>query len=102
MANNVITIDPKRVNQAGRDIVDQGTKMYNALKDIQDIVNGTKKCFQSDGGDSARTNFNSSAAKFDEFKKFIHEYGQFLQNYGSAHQKMDSEVSTLAGKIPKL
>ena len=39
--------------------------------------------------------------KFD-FKKFIHEYGQFLQSYGSAHQKMDSEVSTLANKIPKL
>lgn len=102
MGNNVITIDPKKVNDAGKEIVEQGTKMYNALKDIQDIINGTKKCFQSDGGDSARANFNSSATKFDEFKKFIHEYGQFLQSYGSAHQKMDSTVSDLARKIPKL
>ena len=102
MANNVITIDPKKVNDAGKEIVEQGTKMYNALKDIQDIINGTKKCFQSDGGDGARANFNSSAAKFEDFKKFIHEYGQFLQSYGSAHKKMDSEVSSLANKIPKL
>ncbi len=102
MANNVITIDPKKVNDAGKEIVEQGNRMYNALKDISDIIDGTKKCFQSDGGDSARANFKSSAAKFEDFKKFIHEYGQFLQSYGSAHQKMDSEVSTLANKIPKL
>ncbi len=102
MANNVITIDPKKVNDAGKEIVVQGTKMYNALKDIQDIIEGTKKVFRSEGGDSARTNFKSSAVKFDQFKKFIHEYGEFLQSYGSAHQKMDSEVSSLATKIPKL
>lgn len=102
MANNVITIDPKRVNDAGKEIVNHGTKMYNALRDIQSIIDGTKKVFQSEGGDSARANFKSSAAKFDQFKKFIHEYGEFLQSYGSAHQKMDSEVSSLATKIPKL
>ena len=102
MANNTITIDTSKVNQAGRTIIDEGTKMYNALEDIKDIINNTKKCLQSDGGDSARANFNSSAAKFDEFKKFIHECGEFLQSYGAAHEKLDSEVSDLANKIPKL
>lgn len=102
MDNNVITINPARVKSTGRVIEEQGTKMYNALKDIQRIVAETKKCFQSEGGDKARENFNSSAAKFDDFKKFVHEYGQFLQSYGDAHEKMDSEVSALAGKIPKL
>lgn len=101
MTNNIITIDPQRVKNAGREIVDQGTIMYNALKDIQDIVNSTSKCLKSDGGDEARANFNSSAAMFDEFKKFIHEYGHFLQNYGEGHQKLDNEVKDIASKIPK-
>ena len=102
MANNVISIDVTKVNQAGRTIIDEGTKMFNALEDIKDIVNNTKKCLQSDGGDAARSNFNSSATKFDEFKNFIHEYGEFLQSYGAAHIKLDTEVSDLANKIPKL
>lgn len=99
---NVITIDVAKVDKAGKTIIEQGTKMYTALQNIKDIVNGTTKCLQSDGGDSARSNFNTSAQKFDEYKKFIHEYGQFLQSYQSAHVKLDTEVSDLANKIPKL
>ncbi len=102
MANNVITIDVEKVKRAGQTIIDEGNKMFNALEDIKDIINNTKKCLQSDGGDSARANFNTSAAKFDDFKKFIHEYGQFLQSYGGAHIKLDTEISDLATKIPKL
>ena len=102
MANNVITIDVSKVNQAGTTIVEQGKKMYDALMDIKDIVNNTKKCLQSDGGDAARSNFNSSAEKFNEFKKFVQDYGTFLQSYGEAHKKLDSDVADLASKIPKL
>lgn len=102
MANNIIRIDPTKVNKAGRTIVEEGNKMYNALEGIKDIVNNTKKCLRSDGGDAARANFNSSAAKFDEFKNFIHDYGEFLQNYGKSHVDLDNEVSNLAKKIQKL
>ena len=100
--SNVITIDAAKVNSAGKTIIEQGTKMYNALESIKEIVNGTSKCLQSDGGDSARKNFNTSAQKFEEYKKFVHEYGEFLQSYQAAHVKLDTEVSDLANKIPKL
>lgn len=102
MANNVIDIDVQKVKDAGASIKTEGDKMYNALQNIKDIVNNTKRCLQSDGGDAARSNFNTSAKKFDEFKKFIYEYGDFLQNYSGSHKKLDTEVAELAKKIPKL
>ena len=102
MANTVVTIDVEKVNQAGRKIIEEGNKMYSALEDIKDIINNTKKSLQSDGGDAARTNFNTSAQKFEEFKKFVHEYGKFLESYAAAHKKIDDVVADLATKIPKL
>lgn len=102
MANTVIDIDEKKVKDAGASIKTDGDKMYKALQNIKTIVDGTKKCLDSDGGDEARKHFNASAAKFDEFKKFIHEYGDFLQNYSGAHKKLDTGVAELAKKIPKL
>ena len=102
MANTVVTIDVEKVNQAGRKIIEEGNKMYSALEDIKDIINNTKKALQSDGGDAARTNFYTSAQKFEEFKKFVHEYGEFLESYAVAHKKIDDVVADLATKIPKL
>ena len=97
-----IKIDPFRVQKAGETIKTNANKMLSSLNEIKSIVNNTKSYFQSEGGDNTRKNFNESAAKFDEFKKFIHEYGEFLQSYGAAHVKLDTEVSDLANKIPKL
>lgn len=102
MANTTITIDVQKVREAGTKIKDEGNKMYNALQDIKDIVNNTKKCLQSDGGDAARSNFNTSAEKFDDFQKFINDYGQFLESYEAAHKELDNKVAEIANSIPKL
>ena len=102
MANNVVTIDPFKVQKAGDNVLSESKKMENALNAIKDLVNNTKSFFQSDGGDKTRQNFNSSAAKFAEFKKFTDEYGQFLQSYGKAQEKLDDEIANIGSKIPKL
>ncbi len=100
MAN--IQIDPFRVQKAGETIRTHANKMLASLNEIKSIVNNSKSYFQSDGGDATRKNFNSSAAKFDEFKKFIDEYGQFLESYAGGQIKLDDKVASLGESIPKL
>jgi len=99
---NIQTIDPKKVNDAGRTVIDETTKMKKALDSITGIINGTKSYFDSEGGNAARKNFSESAAKFAEFEKFIKGYGEFLQNYGAATIKVDQAIEDLSNEIPKL
>ena len=99
---NIVTIDPFRVQKAGDSVLEESRKMETALNAIKDLVNNTKSFFQSEGGDKTRSNFNASAGKFAEFKKFTDEYGQFLQSYGKAQEKLDDEIANIGSKIPKL
>ena len=99
---NISTIDPKKVQTAGNDLLEQAKRMENALNKIKDYVNNTKSFFQSEGGDKTRANFNSSAAKFTEFKKFTDEYGKFLQEYGGEMEGLTAQIADLGSKIPKL
>lgn len=99
---NTVKIDVVKVQNAGTTLQTEAVKMKQALDSIKDIVNNTKSYFQSDGGDDTRKSFNDSAAKFEEFKKFVNEYGEFLKSYGSGHKKVDDAISTAAKKFPKL
>lgn len=102
MANNTAKIDFAKVNKAGDDIISQGNAMYNALTAIQNIINNGKKDFDSEGGDAIRKNFNDSAKKFDDFKKFVAEYGQFLQSYSDVQKDLNNEIERIGSQIPKL
>lgn len=102
MANDVAKIDFAKVNKAGDDIITQGNKMFTSLTNIQSIINNGKKSFDSEGGEAIRKNFNASAQKFDEFKKFVAEYGQFLQNYSDVQKRVNDEIQQVATQIPKL
>ncbi len=102
MANNVVKIDFAKVNKAGDEIIAQGNKMFTSLTNIQGIINNGKKSFDSEGGEAIRKNFNTSAQKFDEFKKFVAEYGQFLQNYNEVQKRINDEIQQVASQIPKL
>lgn len=102
MTNNTVKIDFAKVNAAGDDIISEGKKMFDALKNIQTIINNGKKSFDSEGGDAIRKSFNESAAKFDDFKKFISDYGKFLKEYNEAQRKLNAEIESIAKDIPVL
>ena len=102
MANNVVKIDFAKVNKAGDEIIAQGNNMFTSLTNIQSIINNGKKSFDSEGGEAIRKNFNTSAQKFDEFKKFVAEYAQFLQNYNDVQREANRKIQEIASQIPKL
>ncbi|MBQ2963362.1 MAG: hypothetical protein IJE14_01745 [Clostridia bacterium] len=102
MANNTSTIDIKKVNAAGTEIIDEGKKMFNSLENIKNIINQGKKSFDSEGGEEIRKNFNTSAQKFEEFKRFVAKYGEFLQNYSEEQRRLNEEIAKIAQKITKL
>lgn len=102
MASNTSTIDFQKVNAAGGEIISEGNKMFNSLENIQSIINQGRKSFDSEGGEAIRKNFNTSAQKFEEFKKFVADYGKFLQEYSEAQKKINEEIVKIAGQIPKL
>lgn len=102
MSDNNVRIDPKKVHEAGTTILNEANTMKQALDCIKDIINNTKNYFQSEGGDEVRTKFNESAQKFEEFKKFINEYGDFLKSYSEGHDKLDQEIMDSAHKFPVL
>lgn len=102
MANTAITIDVKKVNDAGETILRESKNMLDSLNRIKEIVAGTKSCFDSDGGDATRTNFRKSADKFVDFKNQVDQYGRFLQSYSGVQKQLNEEITKLARKIPPL
>lgn len=103
MPNNVVTkIDTKKVNAAGENIINQGNAMYNALKNIEELMKSSAKSFDSEAGEKLRANFRASAEKFEEFKKEVASYGNYLKNYGENQEAINIKIGEIASQIPKL
>lgn len=91
-----ITISPEEVKNAGTRIIEESASMYRDLTDIQEVINGTKRMFDSEGGDKLRQEFQETAAEFEKLKNFINAYGEFLKGYSKGHLELDQKIEELA------
>lgn len=96
------TIEVGKVKQAGADLIDHTTKMYNALSAISREISESSKCFDSAAGSQLRSQFAKTAAEFENFKGFLMSYGQFLQTHGANVDTFETAVTDILSQIPQL
>lgn len=96
------TVNKEKVNQSGIDLIDDVTKMYNSLTTIKGYIDNSKSYFDSDAGDALRKKFNTSAAKFEEFRTFLNSYGEFLKTFSGNITSFETAVEDAASQIPDL
>ena len=99
---NVSDIQVTNVQQAGTDLIDNVTKMYNSLNSISDLIQGSSSCFDSDAGSQLRSKFASAAAEFATFRTFLNQYGEFLQTHASNVNAFEAAVQDGLSQIPQL
>ena len=99
---NISDIQVSSVQNAGNELIDNVTKMYNSLNAIADLINGSTSCFDSDAGSALRTKFAAAAAEFEGFKSFLNQYGEFLQTHASNVNAFEAAVEDTLGQIPQL
>ena len=86
----------------GNDILTAAGKMYNELTNVQNEMNSSTSCFDSQAGEELRSQFKASASKFDEFKKTMDAYGKYLQEEADRQEDREKRLQNVAQSIPKL
>lgn len=102
MAGDARRFDSVRLREAGNDILTAAGKMYNELTNVQNEMNSSTSCFDSQAGEELRSQFKASASKFDEFKKTMDAYGKYLQVEADRQEDREKRLQNVAQSIPKL
>ena len=95
-------LDRTKINQAGIDIEDNVTQMYQSLERVSKLINESKSFFDSDSAQKMRSKFNASAEKFGEYKSFLMTYGEFLKNFAGNVALYNEAVIQAVDDIPDL
>lgn len=94
--------DSVRLREAGGDILSAAGKMYTELTNVQNEMNNSTACFDSQAGEELRNQFKASAAKFEEFKETMDAYGKYLQEEADRQEDRENRLQSVAQSIPKL
>lgn len=95
-------IEVARVKTAGQDLIDNTSKMYEALSSISAEIQGSSSCFDSPAGQQLRAQFAQTAAEFENFRTFLNQYGEFLNTHALNVDAFEAAVEDGLGQIPKL
>ena len=95
-------LDAAKIKQAGVDIEENVTQMYQSLERVKTLINESRSFFDSDSARKMRNKFNTSAEKFDEYKNFLKTYGEYLKNFSGNVVRYNEAVSEGLGDIPDL
>ena len=96
------TIEVSKVKNAGNELIENTTKMFNALNSISTEIQNSSSCFDSAAGQQLRSQFAQTAAEFQNFRTFLNQYGEFLNTHASNVDAFEAAVSEGLGQIPKL
>lgn len=94
--------DTQKLREEGKDIKSYAGKMFQELKNVESEMNSSTKSFDSPAGEDLRANFKKSAAKFEEFKKLMEDYGIYLEKLADQKEKLEQGLSSVAVDIPQL
>lgn len=94
--------DTQKLRQEGKDIKSCAGKMFNELQNVQTEMNNSTRSFDSSAGEELRSNFKKSAAKFQEFKKLMDDYGKYLEELADQKEALEKGLSGVAEQIPPL
>lgn len=95
----VSELSTEKINQAGIDLIDNAEKMYSSLKEVKALIEGSKSYFDSSAGDQMRNKFNESAAKFEEFKSYLTDYGEYLKTFAGNVVSYENAVMDAIGDM---
>lgn len=96
------SIEVSKVKNAGQELIENTSKMYNALSSINSEIQNSASCFDSAAGQQLRSQFAQTAAEFENFKSFLTQYGEFLNTHASNVDAFEAAVEDGLGQIPKL
>lgn len=94
--------DTIKLRNEGKDIKKYAGNMYDDLQNVKKEMDNSTSYFDSDAGEELRRSFNTSAAKFTEFKQLMDKYGQYLIELADQKEEMDENMRAASEKIPKL
>lgn len=94
--------DTLKLRDEGKDIKTHAGNMYKELQNVSKEMNSSTSCFDSQAGEDLRQNFKASAAKFEEFKKVMEDYGEYLIKLADQKEDMEKKLSSAGKQIPKL
>ena len=101
MSGDKRKFDSVRLRAAGSDIISAAEKMYTELTNVQNEMNNSTACFDSQAGEELRNQFKASAAKFEEFKKTMDAYGEYLKDEADRQEDRENRLQSVAQSIPK-
>lgn len=99
---NISDIEVLKVQNAGKDLIENTKKMYDSLQNISILIQGSSSCFDSDAGNQLRSQFAKSANEFSSFRTFLNQYGEFLKTHASNVKTFESAVLDGLNQIPKI
>lgn len=99
MATNGIEISLNEVSSTASTIRSINEKLATDIENIKTEVANLTNYWQSDSGETLRSQINSMQGTFDDYHKIIDSYAKFLDDTVNAYTTTENTVNSKAGGL---